>query len=196
MNQIKSLTQSVITALLVVVFPIVAFTLFTSKSAIILGIKSFVVMTGSMEPTVPTGSIIYSIQDASYGVGDIVAFKNGDVTVTHRIVKVQDQAGKAVSSLVAPTSSQPNLSRVFYQTKGDANKVADSKLVESSEVVGKVLFLIPFMGIVVIFLKTPVGFILLFVLPTLAYIFYELWNIKKEIVKNTERKILERMKVL
>jgi hypothetical protein len=34
---------------------------------------------------------------------------------------------------------------------------------------------------------------LLFVLPTLAYIFYELWNIKKEIVKNTERKILERM---
>lgn len=196
MNQVKSLAQAVLTAFLIVAFPIVVFTLFTSKSPVLLGIKSFVVLTGSMEPTVPTGSIIYSIKDAGLRVGDVIAFKSGEVIVTHRIVKVQDQAGQRVLGLVAPMSNQSDSSKVFYQTKGDANKVADSKLVESSQVVGKVLFLIPFVGRVVIFLKTPVGFVLLFVLPTLAYVFFELWNIKREIVKNTERKILERMKVV
>jgi signal peptidase I len=183
-------------AVLFVVFPIVAITLITSKSPMFFGMRSFVVLTGSMEPTIETGSIIYTLPGVNYQDTDIIAFKSGDKTITHRVINLKDQAGKTVSELVSPVAaSQPKISSVLYQTQGDANRSADSQLVSKDQVVGKVLFHIPFVGKLINFLKTPLGFLLLIILPTLLFIMGELWNIKKEIEKNLERKLMNKMRL-
>jgi len=82
---------------------------------------------------------------------------------------------------------------VNFKTKGDANNVADTDLVQSTNVVGKVIFQVPYVGRFIGFIKTPVGFGLVIVLPTLLFILGELWNIKREIEKDVEKKVLARV---
>jgi signal peptidase I len=74
------------------------------------------VQSGSMEPAIKTGSLIVLQQNASYAVGDIITFKsesernenNPKRTTTHRIVSETSKDGQ-----------------IQYQTKGDANDIAD-----------------------------------------------------------------------
>jgi signal peptidase I len=196
-KNLNEIMKVLLNAVLFVVFPIVAFTLITSKTPMLFGIRSYVVLTGSMEPTVGTGSILYTKSASDYHDGEIIAFKSGDVTVTHRVVSTIDLDGKTVSGLVSPISgAQTTSPAVFFQTKGDANKSVDSKLVSRSQVVGKALIHIPSVGRVINFLKTPLGFLLLIVGPTLLFIFGELWNIKKELERNMEKKFRERMRYI
>src|SRR3989344_848968 len=66
--------------------PLVIFTLITSKTGVIMGIRSFTVLSGSMEPTIPAGAIIFVHKAQTYGANDIIAFKNSaEQTVTHRV---------------------------------------------------------------------------------------------------------------
>ena len=57
--------------------------------------------------------------------------------------------------------------------------------------IGTTLFHFPSIGKLTSFTKTVQGFLLIIVLPAFIYIGFELWNIKNEIEKNTERKIKE-----
>lgn len=182
-----------LTIIIFTVLPIVVFTLITSKSPILFGIKSYVVLTGSMEPTIPVGSIIYTLKTPEYKKGDVIAFENGGITVTHRIAGMKNEAGQNISLLVSPLEGIKKDQPIFYQTKGDANKKEDSKLVSQKNVSGQVLTYLPYIGKLIFFLKTIPGFLLLIVLPTLVFVGSELWNIKKEIVKETEKKLMERM---
>ena len=81
-----------------------------------------------------------------------------------------------------------------YKLKGDANEVADSELVAKSDVVGETLFYVPYVGRFSGFLKTPVGFVGFIVIPALIFVGYELRNIKREIEKMTEKRILGQVK--
>jgi signal peptidase len=164
---------------LFIVLPLVVFTLITSKTDKVASIRSFVVLTGSMEPTVPVGSIVYSQKSSTnaYDPGDIISFKNkNDLTVTHRI------AGKKNSK-----------SGMMYQTKGDANNVTDTDSLPEDKVIGKVIFQVPYVGRIINFVKTPMGFLVLIVFPTLLFIAGELWNIKKEIEKEVEKRVLAKV---
>jgi signal peptidase I len=84
------------------------------------------VASGSMEPTLPTKSLINVDDEAGYTVGDIITFyaDDGDLT-THRLVEVADDG-----SLI---------------TKGDANPTPDvwDKPVFEEDVVGKVVYMTP-----------------------------------------------------
>ena len=171
----------------------VVLTLITSKTDVLGGIRSFVVLTGSMEPVLPVGSIVFTqknpgyqgdavvspIKDdqARYGAGDVIAFDQGGRTVTHRIVGTED------------TKDQVN-----YRTRGDANNTNDGDLVTQQKVIGKQFFSVPYVGKFVVFLKTIPGFVVLIVIPGVLYIGFELWHIKKEIEKQTEKKVLSRMR--
>lgn len=163
---------------LFIVLPLVVFTLITSKTDKMASIRSFVVLTGSMEPTVPVGSIVYSQKSANaYDLGDIISFKNkNDLTVTHRI-----------------TEKKNSKSGMIYQTKGDANNVTDTDSVPEDKIIGKVIFQIPYIGRIINFVKTPMGFLVLIVFPTLLFIAGELWNIKKEIEKEVEKRVLAKV---
>ncbi|MES2876397.1 MAG: signal peptidase I [Patescibacteria group bacterium] len=84
------------------------------------------VESGSMEPTLPTGSRIVTQDQDSYKIGDVITFRadDGDLT-THRLVEFAKD-----DSLV---------------TKGDANLTPDvwDKPVAKSDVLGKVIYMTP-----------------------------------------------------
>lgn len=76
--------------------------------------RSLVVRSGSMAPTIPTGSVAFYVGEPASQVqpGQIIAFSepgNPNLTITHRVVRIMD------------TGSQR-----FFVTKGDANAVPDT----------------------------------------------------------------------
>src|SRR3989344_1801593 len=136
-RKVLNILQTILTVIIFILLPLVVFTLVSSKTEF-LGFRSFVVLTGSMSPLIPTGSIIFSQNTKNYRTGDIISFEKGSVTVTHRIIDVVDKDGKHISSLASPMGgSKP--ADIFYQqavsaaesyaykTQGDANNVADSE---------------------------------------------------------------------
>lgn len=112
----------------------------------ILGWKSLTVTTGSMEPTLPVGSMVYmaSANPADLQDGDIVVFRKGSETITHRVVSNHKVQGELI-------------------TKGDANQENDLAPVPYSAVLGKVAFDAPWLGDILGALATLVGKIYLIV---------------------------------
>lgn len=172
---IKIILRLSLTILLFITLPLVVFTLITSKQTV-WGIQSFVVLSGSMEPTIPTGGIIFTQKQSSYNIGDVIAFKQGSVTITHRVASLENVDGE-----------------LFYQTKGDANNAADSKLIKPDQVLGKTMIKVNHVGRLIYFLKTIPGFLILIIFPSVLLIGAELWNIKKEFEKEIRKKILEQI---
>lgn len=196
MNFSKELFKGIYAGVIFTLLPLVVLTVLTSKFPVF-GIKSYIVQTGSMGPTIPTASLIYTIPSEEYKVGEIIAFKSGEIAITHRIAEVRNQDGNKISDLVSPLSGRPkNNDLVSYITKGDANNKVDSKQTSQKMVVGKVFLHFPFIGRFINDLKTPLGFILTIFIPTLIFVFMELWNIKKEIEREVENKLKERMRLL
>ena len=93
------------------------------------GIVPYVVLSGSMEPTIDTGSLCFINKNAKYEdvkEKDIIAFKLSDGTlVTHRAIEITETG---------------------IVTKGDNNDGADSNQVKKDNFVGKNLFWIPKVG--------------------------------------------------
>lgn len=193
---LKSSFEYSITAVIFILIPLIAFTLITSRTPALLGLQSFTVLSGSMSPGIPTGAVVYTQKTTEVGVGDVITFERKGVNVTHRIIDTVNKEGKSVSSLVSPLPGAPAPAEIFYKVKGDANNAADSDLVSKDKIVGKVLFNVPAFGKYASYLKSIPGFLLFIILPTLIFVGVELWNIKKEIEKSTERKVLERMRMV
>lgn len=159
--------------ILFLALPLVVFTLITTRTELVPGIKSFVVLSGSMEPTLPVGSVVYVQKSPSYTSGDVISFTNeAGQTVTHRIVENSNEG---------------------FITKGDANDSPDQAIVTKSSVIGKSLFSIPYVGQIINFIRTPTGFVLFIIVPTVVFILSEFWAIKKEIEKEVEKKLLHKM---
>ena len=149
-----------------ILFITTAAVLITAKTDKVFGIQSFIVASGSMEPTLPVGSVVFTQKMASYNKGDVIAYKQGDVSVTHRIVKVTKNNGV------------PN-----FQTKGDANKTADQNKITSKEIIGKQFAFIPVLGKFMVFAKTLPGFIIFVILPALLFISFEMATVLRELDK-------------
>ena len=96
------------------------------------GISSYAVLSGSMEPEISTGGIVFTnTRDRQPETGDVITYRLGGTTVTHRILRMEDGA---------------------YVTKGDANQGEDTSPVLPSQIVGTVCFSLPFAGYVVSYL--------------------------------------------
>mgnify|MGYP002798693378 FL=1 len=96
-------------------------------------LKPYVVLSGSMEPAMPVGSL--AIADSSktqVSAGDVAAFVRNGQTVTHRIIRVTDDG---------------------YITKGDANENADTGVIQSQDILGTVICCIPYLGYGVMWLQ-------------------------------------------
>lgn len=128
-----------------------------------------IVQSGSMEPSIRTGSVVIIKPVENYSVGDVITFGKDtkvDVPTTHRIVEMRFQAGRPV-----------------YLTKGDANEEEDAQEVSSRDVLGKVLLDIPFLGYALVIAKKPLGFAVLIIVPSLIILFDEGKKIFVEIKK-------------
>lgn len=136
-----------------------------SYSSIPGNIQIFTVLSGSMEPSIKTGALIFIKPVDTYGVGDVVTRRTDekDVTITHRIIGQSEESGI-----------------VSFQTQGDANNVADEEVVTSDMIIGKVIFDIPYLGYLVHFARTTQGLILMIIIPASIIIYEELRKIKKE----------------
>lgn len=124
-----------VTVILVVVFAIML------VGVRFIGVQVFSVISGSMEPEYPVGSLIYVKEAEFHEVkkGDVITYvlPNG-TTSTHRVVSVDEE------------------NRQFY-TKGDANKIADSSPVSEKNLLGKPVFKIPILGFVAYYIQRPPG---------------------------------------
>ena len=111
-------------------FAVIAFSLLPRLA----GYQMLIVRSGSMEPSISTGStvLVQPVPPAQLRVGDVITYERTDgppVVVTHRIVEVLD-AGPP------PT----------FRTKGDANEVVDPYTVTFHSTGGKVVLAVPFAG--------------------------------------------------
>ena len=138
----------------VVAIAVLAITLIGLK---LLGFRTFTVMSGSMEPEYQVGALIY-VRPANYEslkVGDVISYVANDekTVVTHRIVGVEvDKDDSSVRR---------------FRTKGDANTVADSKLVHYKNVLGTPIIIIPLIGYFVNSIQQPPGIYITLVVGTL-----------------------------
>lgn len=167
----KIILKFISAGFIVLIIPATFFTLLTSRTSALMGVRSFTVVTGSMQPAIKIGSIVFTFPSANYHIGDIITFNRGKISVTHRIVG-ENQNG--------------------FRTQGDANDVADPQLVARKEVIGKDVLIVPYLGKLAVFFKTPLGFVVSLLVPTLIFIGLEFNTIKKEWEKELEKKILRK----
>ena len=112
----------------------------------VIGLRPFVVLSGSMQPTYEVGSLIYvkSVDYKDLKVGDPITYMvSQDTVVTHRIIEV----------LV--DEKDPDTIRYF--TKGDANEHPDGSSVHYKNIIGKPVFSIPYLGYVSNYVQNPPG---------------------------------------
>lgn len=159
----------IINNIIVLILIILVCIMFVPK---LLGWENLAVLSGSMEPKIPVGSmvIIRNVEPKELEKGDIITYYVNDNTmVTHRVVNNDTDKQEIV-------------------TKGDANDVQDSNPVSYENVVGKLFVCIPLLGYLSIYMQSSLGIAIIcgviFVLILLNY----LPDIFKEDPKATSEK--------
>ena len=109
----------------------------------IAGYDAYVVVSGSMEPSIPVGSIVYSkpTEPETLVEGEVIVFKvpaRGETPITHRVV-INDPLTRTIT------------------TKGDANENMDANPVPYDNVVGKVVRYVPRVGFTVAMFTSAIG---------------------------------------
>ena len=134
---------NIFTSALVVLAVLLALLLVGAR---LVGLQVFTVLSGSMEPTYHTGSLIYvkKVDATKLSEGTVITFMlDEDTIATHRIVGV------------VPDEEDPSVVR--YRTKGDANENEDGGLVHYKNVVGTPVFTIPKLGYLANYIQHPPG---------------------------------------
>ena len=141
-----------------------------------LGYKPFIVLSGSMEPSIMTGDMVFvkETDPDSLKVGDVSAYKSGSAVVTHRIVEVKSENGET-----------------RYVTQGDANNAADQGMVKPADVEGIYQRRIAGAGNLAMFMQTTTGMILFVVCPLVLFV---LWDVIRRQLES--RKEMSRTKEL
>jgi len=132
-----------ITTVLVVVVVILALILVGAR---LFGLQVYSVLSGSMEPEYPVGSLIYvrKVDYRELKVGDPITYLLDENTVvTHRIIEV--------------LTDEEDPATVRFFTQGDANDSPDAKSVHYRNIIGKPVFKIPYMGYVSNYIQNPPG---------------------------------------
>ena len=132
---------------------------------------SFVVTSSSMSPAIHAGDVVIvdDVRPAEIEQGDIITFERHGGSddqqlntnrVTHRVVEVIERDEGH-----------------YFRTKGDANEEPDSKIIPAKNVIGQVIFTIPLIGWVISYAGTDTGIIAFVIVPTIALVASELWNL-------------------
>lgn len=117
--------------------------------------QALVVRSGSMSPTIPTGSVVFyrKIQAADVKVGDVIVFsKPGDASekVTHRVYQI----GSAATGR-------------YFVTKGDANGAPDEWRVPATGAGWIAAAHVPVLGYALADLQSQTGRLLLLLVPAI-----------------------------
>ena len=129
------------------------------------GWKPFIVLSGSMETQISAGDIVVvkEIDTNELKKGDIIAFKDGNIVITHRIDEVTEIDGKTQ-----------------YITKGDNNNTQDIGYVSPEQIEGVFKFKVSRLGNLAMFIQTPLGMIVCLYIPIIIIILLQTADSKKE----------------
>ena len=117
---------NVITTCILIILMLIAAVIFVPK---LFGIEPLIVLSGSMEPTYPTGSLLYVKEIDREDVKEkvpITFYRDESMLVTHRVIEVKEDG--------------------TYVTQGDANDVADGGSVKYENILGTPVFHVPLLG--------------------------------------------------
>jgi len=129
------------------------------------GYKMMIVLSGSMRPTFDTGAllVVKRVDPQTITRGEIITYQDTEDTrrlITHRVIQVVREG-----------------EQTFFVTKGDANETRDFAPVPEQNVVGRVNLSIPYLGYVIEFSHSRLGWALFIFLPVLLAIAGEFWVI-------------------
>ncbi|WP_099209333.1 signal peptidase I [Thermococcus henrietii] len=124
-----------------------------------LGFQYVVILTDSMEPHINPGDLVVTrpVSPSELHVGDVILYEvhigSSTYRISHRIVAIKtDESG-----------------RIYFVTKGDNRKYTDPWRVYPDQVIGKVILVIPKVGMVWYYTPLIVLLIFLFIIGSLAY---------------------------
>jgi len=142
---------------------------------LLFGYRTFIVMSGSMEPAIHTGDVVVDkrIDPMDVQVGDVVTYRDPDHEnrlITHRVRGVRTLGGK-----------------VYFVTKGDANTDSQKWAIATDGTVGVVRFRVVKLGFVLFYVNRPIGRLFLIVVPVLLFSMNEIvaiWRKKPQPKEN------------
>ena len=147
-----------------------------NKTPSFLGIKTYVIISGSMEPNISVGDIVIARniknEERELKIGDIISFRSGHSVITHRIVNIE----------------KDNNGVLRIRTKGDSNNTEDGVDIIINNIEGKVIAVIPKIGSIVRLLHDRT---VLMIFLVVVYI-YIIKSFKKNQRENNRR--LKRLK--
>ena len=177
------------------------------KLRVIYGYSMFIVQSGSMQPEIPTGSLILvkSVDPGVIGIGDDITYVRPDYNViTHKVTYIYE--------------NYRNSGMRGFQTQGIVNPEPDRDIVYGDNVVGRVVFHNVDLGIFLSWLRGRVWFavayivvfaLLLYVLRYLARLKYKSpkqagqtpvwlyhWGHKNEAGDSIEDRLLDDIKIV
>jgi signal peptidase I len=136
------------------------------------------VTSGSMTPDIKKGDllIVQGVKSSAIHVGNIIVYCSTDAAlsdcrIVHRVISINRNSSGQI---------------IGFVTKGDNNQVADNIFgyepitgTPPSDVLGRVVFVVPLVGWAVMFLKDPFGFASVVLLLILAIV-YDLFSSRKQ----------------
>ena len=139
----------------------------SALTCLLLHIRPAVVVSGSMEPAIQTGSMVFidmDYQASDVVKRDIIGFDANGIMVTHRVKELTEEG---------------------FVTKGDANSDPDPATVSANRYLGRVIMWIPWIGRVTKFLSTTQGKVMIITAFVSIMLIYSLLG--KEETDGTEK---------
>jgi signal peptidase len=121
----------------------------------LVGYRTLVVQGGSMGHSIPTGSLVYArwIADEDVKLGDVI------------LVQEESASGPARPKLHRVVSLETDGEQILVQTKGDMNETVDPKVYILPDRLLTPAWTLPYLGYLVSFVATPLGWMLMVALP-------------------------------
>lgn len=166
-NKVFKIFKWIIYSILILILIVNFYIILQSKASkdkvpSVFGYKPFIVLSGSMEPNIRIGDLIFvkKANIESLKVNDVIAFRDDDKTVTtHRIIGIDTET----------------YGQKCFITKGDSNNVKDEILTCKNNLEGLYTSRIPKIGKIIMFIQEPLGFAVLmlsiFIICLFIYLF-------------------------
>ena len=176
------ITKTISIIIYMLLIPIIIFSFIIIAKSIInpneipdfFGYKNFVIVSGSMEPTIMKKDAIFikEVPKSEINVNDIISFNEDDVVVTHRVIEIINEDGITK-----------------YKTKGDNNNSADRNLVTYDQIEGKYQFKINQFGIIIEILKNKLTLFILVAIIIFTSLYQNRLNKRKKERKDKRNKL-------
>lgn len=141
-----------------------------------LGYKSFVIVSGSMEPTIMTGDaiLVKEVPQKEIKINDIISFSQGETIVTHRVIEIVEENGIKK-----------------YKTKGDNNNTEDREKIAYEQIEGKYQLKINQFGTIIKILKSKITLAILVIIIVIITCYRSRIEKKREERKEKRKKYKE-----